>query len=158
MWRNHTIPNGTGNASPNQLGIGTILGYSTDTWSQFGAQTNMPLDISRHEFAHLIVGGNNFHVSGGAEFNMWLSKNSAHAILSLSSAALNCWSAWDRNRLNWIAPGNSFSISTRDMNNLYEISGDLDATVSGHAGIYTLRDFVTTGDAIRIKLPFYPFK
>ena len=31
--------------------------------------------------------------------------------------------------------------------------GDLDATVSGHAGIYTLRDFVTTGDAIRIKLP-----
>ena len=62
MWRNHTIPNGTGNASPNQLGIGTILGYSTDTWSQFGAQTNMPLDISRHEFAHLIVGGNNFHV------------------------------------------------------------------------------------------------
>lgn len=156
MWRNHTIPNGTGNASPNQLGIGTILGYSTDTWSQFGAQTNMPLDISRHEFAHLIVGGNNFHVSGGAEFNMWLSKNSAHAILSLSSAALNCWSAWDRNRLNWIAPGNSFSISARDMNNLYEISGDLDATVSGHAGIYTLRDFVTTGDAIRIKLPFTP--
>ncbi len=154
MWRNHNIATGTGNATT--LNLGTILGYNSDSWSQFGAQVNMPLDIARHEFSHLIIGGNNFHVSGGSEANMWIGKNSAHAMLSLTSAALNCWSAWDRHRLNWIAPGNQYSISARDETNSMEVSGDLDASVSSHSGTYTLRDFTVTGDAIRIKLPFTP--
>lgn len=56
--------------------------------------------------------------------------------------------------MNWKPAGNQYNPSARNGDNTIEVNGDLDASNPVHAGVYTLRDFVTTGDAIRIKLPF----
>lgn len=75
-------------------------------------------------------------------------------MLGLYGCSLWTWSAWDRYRLGWMGNNNQYEISARGQNGITEVNGDLDATNPNHAGIYTLRDFVTTGDALRIKLPF----
>lgn len=78
--------------------------------------------------------------------------------MGLANASLNSWNAWDRQRMGWYGAtdgvDNAYLVSARDANNTAEVNGDLDASLPGGAGIYTLRDFVGTGDAIRIKLPF----
>ncbi|MBO2526093.1 MAG: hypothetical protein CW341_10420, partial [Bacteroidetes bacterium] len=67
-------------------------------------------------------------------------------------SSLMCWNAWDRYRLGWKAAGNTYDISARSSDGVTEVNGDID--ISNGNGTYILRDFVTTGDAIRIKLPF----
>jgi hypothetical protein len=71
-----------------------------------------------------------------------------------NSSLLTC-SGWDRYRLGWKAKGNEFLISARDTLNR-EVNADLDAGNPDDAGVYVLRDFVRTGDALRIKIPFIP--
>lgn len=55
--------------------------------------------------------------------------------------------------MGWKAQDQTFEISARNTA-MVEQNGDLDASDPSDAGIYVLRDFVQTGDAIRIKLPF----
>lgn len=63
IWRNSMGNDGTGFA--NHGSPGTLLGYGVNTYSMFGAYNSMPLNIARHEFGHLLYGGNNFHTGGG---------------------------------------------------------------------------------------------
>lgn len=63
IWRNSLGNNGTGYCSPGNPG--TLLGYGANTHSNFGAYNHIPMDIMRHEFAHLLYGDNNFHTGGG---------------------------------------------------------------------------------------------
>ncbi|MBP7316251.1 MAG: T9SS type A sorting domain-containing protein [Chitinophagaceae bacterium] len=165
IWRNRLDGqgnpyNGTGNAA--YWSIGTpLLGYLSDSYSNFGTFKSIPLAIARHEYAHLLYGHNNFHSAGGGwgapssyPYDYWIPLTGGWSVLGLSGSSLQTWNAWDRQRMDWKAPGNSFNISARNATNTTEVNGDLDATNANGTGIYTLRDFVTTGDAIRIKLPF----
>ncbi len=154
IWRNSTF-NGIGNYS--YTSPGKMLGYEANSYSWFGTSENIPTQIMIHEYAHLIYGGMDFHNGGGGWFlggDYWIPGVGGWSNLGLSGASLLCWNAWDRLRLNWIAAGNEFPVSARNETNTAELNGDLDATNSTQSGIYTLRDFVTSGDAIRIKLPF----
>lgn len=63
VWRNSFGNDGSGYVSSGNPG--SLLGYGMNTYSNFGAHNRMPLDIMRHEFAHLLYGNNNFHTSGG---------------------------------------------------------------------------------------------
>ena len=154
IWRNSSF-NGIGNygySSP-----GTMLGHEANSYSWFGTYGSQPTQIMIHEFAHLIYGGTDFHAGGGGWFpggDYWIPTVGGWSNLGLSGASLLTWNAWDRQRLDWKSPGNIYSVSARDATNSQEMNGDLDATNPAQAGIYTLRDFVSTGDAIRIKLPF----
>jgi len=154
IWRNSTF-NGIGNYS--YFSPGTMLGNEADTYSWFGAHDKIPTQIMIHEYAHLIYGGVDFHCGGGGWFNggdYWIAAIGGWSNLGLSGSSLLSWNAWDRLRLDWKAPGNTFGIAARNESNTAEANGDLDAANPSQSGIYTLRDFVTTGDAIRIKLPF----
>ena len=156
IWRNCKF-NGTGYGSNSFSG--SILGYGSNSFSCFGTYENIPTQIMIHEFSHGIYGGNNFHCGGGGwnEFgggDYFIPYIGGWSNLGLSEASLLTWNAWDRQRLDWKAQGNSYSVSARNSINSSEINGDLDATNPTQAGIYTLRDFATTGDAIRVKLPF----
>ena len=136
----------------------SLLGYPAENCSRVCTFGKKPSQIIRHEYAHALLGGNNFH-SGGGGFggnmgNYWIPQTGGWGLLGLYGCSLWTWSAWDRYRLGWVGPGNQFEISARDQNGIMELNGDLDATNPNHAGIYTLRDFATTGDALRIKLPF----
>ncbi len=154
IWRNSSY-NGIGNYS--YFSPGTMLGIEANTCSWFGTYDKVPTQIMIHEYAHLIYGGLDFHCGGGGWFtggDYWIPAIGGWSNLGLSGSSLLSWNAWDRLRLNWKAPGNEFPVSARNESNTAESNGDLDAANPSQSGIYTLRDFVATGDAIRIKLPF----
>jgi len=154
IWRNRTGYNGTGYSSGPFSSY--LLGYQADSYMNIGSYNRIPTSITRHEFSHQLFGGNNFHCAGGGwgPDNYWIPITGGWSALGLSGSSLLCFNAWDRQRLDWKPDGNTYTLSARDENNTTEVNGDLDATNLDDAGIYTLRDFVTTGDVIRIKLPF----
>ena len=64
IWRNRTDYNGTGNTVPGTLST-LLLGYKSDSYMNIGTYNRIPTTITRHEFAHQLFGGNNFHCAGG---------------------------------------------------------------------------------------------
>ena len=154
IWRNSAF-NGIGDYS--YTSPGKMLGYDANTYCVFGTHESIPTQIMVHEYAHLIYGGLDFHCGGGGWFmggDYWLPSIGGWSNLGLSGSSLLSWNAWDRLRLGWKSPGNTYPIPARNAGNTQEMNGELDASQPEHSGIYTLRDFTTTGDAIRIKLPF----
>ncbi len=151
IWRNRIGLNNVGWGYPGSYA--SILGFYSDCYTEFGTYRRNPYTCARHEYAHMILGGNLFHTYphyGG----YWLPYVGGWGALSLYDASLMCWSGWDRQRLAWEDQSNQYNPAARNANNTAEVNGDLDATESSQAGIYYLRDFVATGDALRIKLPY----
>ena len=110
-----------------------------------------------HEFSHLLLGGNNFHTGGaGAGTKTFMSDVGGYAMLSsyLRSSPVYC--SFDRRRLGWKHPDHEFQISARDPLRRTEINADLSyrQEFSHGSNEFILRDFVQTGDAIRIELPY----
>jgi len=155
IWRNKKNNDNTG-ASYSYDFRTPLLGFSANTHSINTAFSKMPLKLLRHEFSHLLLGGNNFHCGGGghAAGGYFQHLTGGWSILGLHDSALQTWNAWDRKRLGWKVAASPFEISAQNVENTKFINADLDAANSNHAGIYVLRDFASTGDALRIKLPF----
>ena len=138
-----------------------LLGFPIDAYTIVCTNDEIPTHIIRHEYAHMLLGGNNMHTAGGGysssnyngKGNYWIPQTGGWGLLGLYGCSLWCWNAWDRQRLGWVDSTSTYEISARNQNGI-EVSGDLDATDPNDSGIYVLRDFVTTGDAIRIKLPY----
>ena len=150
--RNSLHPqNPTGSAASASI---PLLGHYIDQACRVCiGDSNNPTHIIRHEYAHMLLGGNNFHTCGGGwGTNYWIPQTGGWALLGLYGSSLMCWSAWDRYRLGWKGVNNAYDISVRDSVGINEVKGDID--INNGNGIYVLRDFVTTGDALRIKLPF----
>ncbi len=111
----------------------------------------------RHEFSHLLLGGNNFHTGGaGAGTKTFMSSAGGYAMLSSWDKFSLVYNSFDRRRLGWKHPENQFMISARDPLTGNEMNGDLkyDQSFENAAGEFILRDFVEYGDAIRIELPY----
>jgi hypothetical protein len=155
IWRNKPGVNSTGASFSRGFGK-KLLSYEANSHSENTSYNKIPFNLIRHEFTHLILGGNNFHCGGGghAAPGYFQHLTGGWSILSLHDGSLNTWNAWDRQRLGWKVKDSPFEVSARNESNNIFINGDLDATDSTQAGIYTLRDFASTGDALRIKLPF----
>lgn len=158
IWRNH--PNQTfyapnsGTASAGNFF--NLMGFGTDTYSQFGAN-RMTLKVLLHEINHLLLGENNFHAGGGHHhrdnqltyFPAFV--QGGWGMVGGASSSLMTPNAWDRRRLNWKLEYKKMIISGLDSIGKNEIAADIIADSGSY--IFRLRDFVKTGDAIRIKLP-----
>lgn len=136
-----------------------LLGHKVDFYSmQCAGNSSNPIHVIRHEYAHMLLGGNEFHTCGGGwaggiySYNYWIPQTGGWALLGLYGSSLMCWNAWDRYRLGWNGNGNIYDISARASDGVTEVNGDIG--ISDGNGVYVLRDFVTTGDALRIKLPY----
>ena len=152
----HVQPN-TGSTRAGTLPL-ALLGYGADTWSEGNIIKN-PTRMITHELGHLLFGDNTFH-NGGAHTGSGTGKTfippqGGWSLIGGSQTSIATFNAWDRDRMEWKNPSKTYLNSALD-ENLNEVETALDATNSNHAGIYILRDFVTTGDVIRIKLPFIP--
>ena len=103
-----------------------------------------------HEFAHNLLGGNPFHTSGGNHLanegmNTFIYIQKGYGLFGNILRTCNAYERW---RLNWQHPANfPHRIAANGINS------DLLSTFTG-TQTYYLRDFVTYGDAIRIKLPY----
>jgi hypothetical protein len=152
----HRIPNETGQASP--ASSLDIAGRRSDTYSLFGGGDKLSFKILKHELNHLFLGSNNFHSGGGngARFlSYFIGIQGGWSMMGAANSSLLTCSAWDRYRLGWKAQGNTHLISARNEAN-EEVNGDLDVASGTGEGLYLIRDFVRTGDALRIKLPYLP--
>ncbi|MCB0763673.1 MAG: hypothetical protein KDB84_03140 [Flavobacteriales bacterium] len=155
ILRNSGLTHGQGSVDPGSPG--KLFGFESDSQSRFGAMNALPFEILKHEFNHLFLGGNNFHSGGGnaSQFQSYfINLQGGWSMMGGASSSLLTCTAWDRQRLGWKAPGNVFTISARNTG-AQEVNGDLDP-LAGDTGTFILRDFVTSGDALRIKMPFLP--
>lgn len=151
----HGLPGGNGQASGGSFP--TVGGYKSDTYSQFNGHSALPETVLFHEFNHLLLGANNFHCCGGGAMgftNFFIPVTYGWGMMGLANMSLRMCNAWDRHRLGWKQEGKQFLISALDTKGTTERIGDLDPLNPEHSGKYLLRDFATTGDALRIKLPF----
>ncbi len=159
VWRNiHVVGLGEQSGFVNPGDFGGLWGMHTDMYSMFKTESSLPLVVMRHEFSHMLFGGNNFHTAnGGVGQRAFLTTVGGWSNMSASDACSPAWNAWDRERLGWGNPENKYVLSTCCDESQQEQNGDM---VYGQdlcfAGEYILRDFVTSGDAIKIKLPHLP--
>jgi len=159
IWRNIHVANlgdHAGFVSPGNFG--TVLGMPTDMYSIFRTSNFLPDVICRHEFSHMLYGGNNFHTAnGGVGGRMFISTVGGYSNMSGSGSYSRTWNGWDRERMNWKHPGNKHLIQATCAKTDEAFNTNL---VYGQAmcgdGTFILRDFVTHGDMIKIKLPHLP--
>ncbi len=150
----HKLPKGNGRASGSSFGL--VGGVRTNSYSVFNGGHRLPFHMARHEIAHLLIGGNNFHSGGGngPKFTSYFtSLQGGWSMLGAANSSFLTCAGWDRYWLGWKNPENEFLISARDENRA-EINGDIDTSSAPRT--FILRDFITTGDALRIKIPFIP--
>lgn len=156
IYRNSSgLTHGQGSTDAGSAGL--LFGHPSDTQSRFGAMNGLPFQILKHEFNHLLLGGNNFHSGGGnakqfSSYQMCL--QGGWSLMGAANSSLLTASAWDRQRLGWIAPGSQYQVRAWRPDGT-PCNGDLDP-MQGDTGLFVIGDFITTGDAIRIRIPNIP--
>lgn len=119
-----------------------------------GDITLNPADIISHEFAHTLFGGNDFHTSGGTFWKYetgitFLGIQGGFGLMGGGNSGIVSCNGYDRLRMHWKSPIYNNTSEYIVANN--QIS---DITKENGTMTFLLRDFITTGDAIRIKLPY----
>ena len=119
-----------------------------------------PTGIVQHEISHSFFGPNSFHTSGGnhrrsGEYMPFLPMQCGYGLMGGSGSTLVSCNGYERWRMHWQHESN------RNANDWWIVARDIDgnpknADISKDDGSQTfiLRDFVTYGDAVRIKLPY----
>lgn len=135
-------------------GIGTAQCVGTHDVS------SNPTGIVQHEISHSFFGPNSFHTSGGnhrrsSEYMPFLPLQGGYGLMGGAGSSLVSCNGYERWRMHWIHESNrntnDWWIVARDAND-----NPVNADISREDGVQTfiLRDFVTYGDAVRIKLPY----
>lgn len=136
-----------------------LFGYNCDSYSFICTHGVLPFNIFLHEFNHLLIGGNNFHAGGShskkAGASYFVHIQGGWSMMSAAYRSLLTPNAFDRYRLGWKPSDKQWFLSAINSDGT-EIPTDLTPYNSQHQGTYVLRDFMTTGDAIRIRLPHIP--
>jgi hypothetical protein len=111
--------------------------------------------VMYHEMGHALIGpDNNIHYGGGNGWDhnsgrVFLQMMGGYGLMGQSSTGLVSANAFDRWWLHWKSPIYNTTDSYIAASN--QVS---DISVSDGNKTFILRDFVTTGDAVRIKLPY----
>lgn len=159
IFRNiHVVGLGNHSGFVNYSSVGLIKGKGSDMYSMFRTSDAIPKTIMRHEFSHMLYGGNNFHTAnGGAGTRNFMATVGGWSNMSASDACSPVYNGWDRERMGWKPAGNRYLLSARCGNLNREAPGELIYGEENCDGdVYILRDFVTTGDVIKIPLPHLP--
>lgn len=130
---------------------GSILGYN----SYIHVYHDKVSEVLRHEVAHKLMGGNEFHNGGaGAGEGNFLSNMGGYSIVNSFNNNLFSSNGWERWRLGWKPATKTYYISARNAATGAEVETDLVYGQTLACNEFILGDYSTTGDAIRIKLPY----
>ena len=159
IWRNIHVRNLGNNSGFAQRGsIGNLFGRGSDASAVFRVSDNFPEVIMRHEFSHLLYGGNNFHTaSGGAGARTFMASAGGWSNMSNGDCCSRVWNGWDRERMQWKNPENDYLLNAVCASTGKDVNGELaygEPICNGN--VVMLRDFVTSGDVLKIKLPHIP--
>lgn len=104
------------------------------------------------EFFHGLYGGNHWHTAGGAGFHTFPFLPVSRGLSTQGSRPIYAI-GYDRWLMGWRAPGKQYLLSAIDEKN-QEVPTDLRQPSQSQVFRVWLRDFMTTGDVIRIRLPY----
>lgn len=167
IWKNNRFLNGCHTRDYSGYGLSQSRGIEfkdmkgINTRSSFNAAGSAPggYNITLYEYMHGTFGGNHWHSGGGAGNHTFIAKPLNYGLTAQSGRTMNSCSAWDRWMMEYKHPDKKFLISAINSGTGEEIDTEL-ITIENQpeGGTYILRDFVTSGDAIRIKLPFIDYE
>lgn len=102
-----------------------------------------PIGVFSHELGHELYSGPHYNGCNGVSGNYFYMPAAGWGMMDIKRN-YTCALGWERYILDWTP-----QIKANGVSSDIEDTTDLVAT----NGIYTLRDFITTGDAIRIRVP-----
>ncbi len=107
--------------------------------------------------SHTLFGDNDFHTSGGNHRGWGCAMSfpniqGGFGLMGAANSGLVCCNGYERWRMHWKHPSAVDYISARDASNSQSVISDI--TREDGNKTFLLRDFVTYGDAIRIKMPY----
>lgn len=73
-----------------------LLGFEGDSYSFQSTRSKIPTNIVRHEYAHFLLGGNNFHAGGGgwgSPYDYWIPLTGGWSMLGLYGCSFLSWNA-----------------------------------------------------------------
>lgn len=127
-------------------GVETLASYNA---------CDFPLGITAKEHMHGLFGGNQWHSGGGAGTHATFAIPAVYGLTAQSQTMLTV-NAWDRWMLEWEHPNKNPAdevlISVGDQTT-GEVPSDISIESHPVGASFVLRDFLTTGDAVRVKLP-----
>jgi hypothetical protein len=124
--------------------------------SSFNAVNSAPggYNVALYEYMHGPFGGNHWHSGGGAGNHTVIAPPSNYGLTGQSDKTMQSVSAWDRWMLDYQHPLKTFLISALDQEGKETDTETISLESHPDGGIFILRDFTITGDALRIKLPY----
>lgn len=156
--RNAKYP-GSGSGFANGSTLISKNGISFESYSVFASENILPARILLHEFNHLLSGGNNEHCCGGNHAasgpQMLLSFEGGWGMMGANNSSFQTCNAWDRYFLNWKPVNRTYRIGAHNLEGNY-INNDFAYQELKDTTYVVLRDFLSSGDALRIKLPGIP--
>ena len=141
------VTSGSGPAFLNSKGINNFASFNASKVSKAA----YVITIAEH--LHGIFGGNNWHSSGGRGVHTFPAVTATYGLTGQHLAAMQGCSGWDRWMMNWRNPQKQFLISCLNDQQQEINSEDFSLENYPQGGVFILRDFMRTGDAIRIRLP-----
>lgn len=116
-----------------------------------------PTGVLTHELGHSLFGGNNFHTSGGnhrgsSETMPWMNIQGGYGLMGAAHSGLVSCNGYERWRMHWKHAGSPYYISAHNISNNMYVNSDIKK--EDGTKWFLLRDFVTYGDAVRIKMPY----
>ncbi|MBA3900994.1 MAG: hypothetical protein H0X62_12440, partial [Bacteroidetes bacterium] len=166
IWKNNRFLNGCHAKGYEGYGLSASKGIEfkdmkgINTRSSFNAVGSAPggYNVTLYEYMHGIFGGNHWHSGGGAGNHTFIAVPANYGLTAQSGRTMNSSSAWDRWMMDYKHEKKKFLISAIDALTTEETNTEL-INIQEHplGGTFIMRDYVTTGDAIRIKLPFIDY-
>ncbi|HML86804.1 MAG TPA: hypothetical protein PKE52_16745, partial [Bacteroidales bacterium] len=125
--------------------------------AQIAGPDNLATNINHiyiHEFGHGLFGSNEAHTSGGHSWRavngtLFLGPQGGYGLMGGANSGMVSCNGYERWRMHWVDQNYN---STGE----YIASNNLPSDIKKSDGnkTFILRDFVTTGDAVRILLPY----
>lgn len=166
IWRNNRFIAGYGTGDNAGYGVTQTSGIPfknmkgvnnvTSYLNAYSDSANFHITIAEH--LHGIFGGNNWHSGGGRGIHTFLATPYNFGVTAQLAATMQAVCGWDRWMMDWKNPKKKYLVSAFDLIGKEINTEKYSIDVFPQGGEYLLRDHVSTGDAIQIKLPFIEWK
>lgn len=109
----------------------------------------------KHEVGHAYFPSNNYHSGGhNAGGRYFISELNGYDLMSGGDTFMKSYNAWNRNWIGWFPDNYAYEIQAMNQNGVL-VNSDLDYMEhKGEVKEFIIRDTPSTGDAVRIKLPY----
>lgn len=129
-------------------GVSNLASFNVSTDPEKGSH----ITISEH--LHGIFGGNHWHSAGGRGMHTFLMPPASYGLTAQFGGTMKAASGWDRWMMEWRPDGKQHAVSALDLSREEVNTEWVSVETHPQGATFILRDHISSGDAIRIKLPY----